>query len=264
MDGLLHIPAQKVLLFSLVLSRVSGLVVTAPAFGTAEVPAQARALLALGLAALVIPGQWHVHPAPADSLAMWLVLVGAELLVGMALGLGVALVLAGADAAGQLVGQASGLMAAELFDPTQNENVSLFSRVLFLTAVAIFVLIGGHRLVMAALLDTFRTMPPGSAVWRNSLAETFVTLALQSLTLGVRAAAPALAALLLANLVLGLIGRTLPQLNIFLVGFGLNAMLALGILALSLGTAIWVFQDQVGPAIESVLAALGETNSPTG
>lgn len=264
MDGLLHIPAQKVLLFSLVLSRVSGLVVTAPAYGTAEVPAQARALLALGLAALVIPGQWHVHPAPADSLAMWLVLVGAELLVGMALGLGVALVLAGADAAGQLVGQASGLMAAELFDPTQNENVSLFSRVLFLTAVAIFVLIGGHRLVMAALLDTFRTMPPGSAVWRGSLAETFVTLASQSLTLGVRAAAPALAALLLANLVLGLIGRTLPQLNIFLVGFGLNAMLALGILALSLGTAIWVFQDQAGPAIESVLGALGETNPPTG
>ncbi len=264
MEWLSHIPAQKVLLFTLVLARVSGLVVTAPAYGTAEVPAQARALLAVGLAALVTPGQWHVSLAPAESLVQWLVLIGAELLVGMALGLGVALLLSGADAAGQLVGQASGLMAAELFDPTQNENVALFSRLLFLTAVAIFVLLGGHRMVMAALLDTFRAMPPGTAAWRASLAETFVTLASQSLALGVRAAAPALAALLLANLVLGLIGRTLPQLNIFLVGFGLNAMLALGILALSLGAALWVFQDQVAPAIETVVTALGDANPPAG
>lgn len=264
MQWLSYISAEKVLLFTLVLARASGLVVTAPAYGTAEIPAQARALLAVGLAALLTPAQWHVHLAPAESLVQWLVLMGAELLVGMALGLGVALLLAGADAAGQLIGQASGLMAAELFDPSQNENVPLFSRLLFLTAVAIFVLLGGHRQVMGALLETFRAMPPGSAAWKAPLAQTFVTLATQSLALGVRAAAPALAALLLANLVLGLIGRTLPQLNIFLVGFGLNAMLALGILALSLGTAIWVFQDQVAPALESVTGALEGANPPAG
>lgn len=258
MDWLSHIPTAKVLLFTLILARVSGLVMTAPAFGTAEVPAQIRALLAVGLTALLIPAQWHVTPALPGSPIHWLVLVGSELVVGMALGLGVAILLAGADAAGQVVGQSSGLMVAELFDPAQNENVPLFSRLLFLTAVAIFVLLGGHRLVMAALLDTFRGMPPGSAVWRESLAETFVALAAQSLALGVRAAAPALAALLLANLVLGLIGRTMPQLNIFLVGFGLNAMLALGVLALALGAAVWVFQDQVAPAIESVVAAFGD------
>jgi len=258
MDWLSHIPAQKVVLIALVLARVSGLVVTAPAYGTAEVPAQVRALLAASLTALLLPGQWQVTPPLPGSLVHWLVLVGSELLVGMALGLGVAILLAGADVAGQVIGQSSGLMAAELFDPTQNESVPLFSRLLFLTTVAMFVLVGGHRLVMAALLDTFRAMPPGSAVWNESLAETFVTLAAQSLALGVRAAAPALAALLLANLVLGLIGRTLPQLNIFLVGFGLNAMLALGVLALSLGAAVWVFQDQVAPAIETLASALGE------
>ncbi len=257
MEWLWHIPAQKVVLFSLVLARVGGLVVTAPAYGTAEVPAQARALLAVGLAALILPGQWHVNPILPGSLVHWLVLVGSELLVGMALGLGVAIVLAGADAAGQLIGQSSGLMAAELFDPTQNESVSLFSRLLFLTAVAVFVLLGGHRLVMAAVLDTFRVLPPGSALWNRSPAEAFVALAAQSLALGVRAAAPALLALLLANLVLGLAGRTLPQLNIFLVGFGLNAMLALGILALSLGAAVWVFQDQVAPAIETLVSGWG-------
>ena len=63
-------------------------------------------------------------------------------------------------------------------------------------------------------------------------------------------------ALLLATLVLGLIGRTLPQLNVMVVGFGLNAMLTFAILALTLGAAVGVFQDQIEPALEMLLDAL--------
>jgi flagellar biosynthetic protein FliR len=79
----------------------------------------------------------------------------------------------------------------------------------------------------------------------------------KSFALGIRAAAPLVTALLLANLVLGLISRTLPQLNILVIGFGVNTMLASGALILSLGAAAWVFGDQIGSAVEAVVRALG-------
>ena len=105
-------------------------------------------------------------------------------------------------------------------------------------------------------MDTFRTIPPGSGGFPNSLAEGFVTLVSQSFSLGIRAAAPAVTALLLATLILGLVGRTLPQLNVLSLGFGLNAMFAFAALAMTLGAAVWAFQDQIQPALETLSDAL--------
>ena len=77
-----------------------------------------------------------------------------------------------------------------------------------------------------------------------------------SFSLAIRVAAPAVTALLLATLILGLIGRTLPQLNVLALGFGLNALLAFAALGLSLGVAAWAFQDQIQPAMEVIFDAL--------
>ena len=150
------------------------------------------------------------------NMVHYLVLLGGEAVIGACLGLGVLILIHGMTLAGELVGQASGLTLADVFDPTLDENVPLFSRLMFLVAVSVFLCIGGHRMVMAGLLDTFQTIPPGSGQFPRSLADGFTTLVSQSFSLGIRAAAPAVTALLLATLILGLIGRTLPQLNIYL------------------------------------------------
>ena len=69
-------------------------------------------------------------------------------------------------------------------------------------------------------------------------------------------AAPVVTSLLLATLILGLVGRTLPQLNIFALGFGLNSLLAFAALGISLGAAAWAFEDQIQPAMQSIFDAL--------
>ena len=69
-------------------------------------------------------------------------------------------------------------------------------------------------------------------------------------------AAPAMVALLLATLILGLVSRTLPQLNVMALGFGLNALVTLAAIGVSLGGAAWVFQDQLEPMLHTVLNAL--------
>jgi len=256
MDWLGQLDVQRFLLFTLVLTRVSGVVMTVPVFGTPDVPVQVRALLGVALAVLVMPSQWDVPVAYPGTILHYLVFVGSELVVGLSLGLGVAILFAGIEVAGQMIAQVSGLAIAEIFDPAQETNVSVFSRLLFLVTLAIFLSIGGHRLVMAGLLDTFQNIPPGSAAMPRPLVETLVALVAESFSLGIRAAAPLVVALLVANLVLGLIGRTLPQLNILVVGFGINSLLTFGALALALGSAAWVFQPQIEPAVAAIVEAL--------
>jgi flagellar biosynthesis protein FliR len=256
MPCLNEILADKLVLFSLVLGRVGGLVATAPLFGMSAVPAQVKALLAFALALLVMPLQWNAATACPGGLAEYAIQLGSEIVIGACLGLGVMVLVYALGLAGEMIGHASGLSAADIFDPTTEENVPHFSRLMVLTTVAVFLCIGGHRMVMAGLLDTYRAIPPGSYAAPQPMLDAFLTLIQQSFSLGIRAAAPTVTALLLATVALGLVGRTLPQLNVLAVGFGLNAMLTFAVLGLTLGAAAWAFQDEVEPALRAVLDAL--------
>jgi flagellar biosynthesis protein FliR len=246
----------KFILFTLVLARVAGLTLTAPIYGTNDVPLRVRAFLAAALALLIVPTQWNATVNVSGSVVYYVGLIGCEALIGACLGLGVWILIYGMMLAGELIGQVSGMSLAEVFDPALDENVPLFSRLMFLLTVSVFLCLGGHRMVMAGLLDTFRAIPPGSGQFPTSAADGFVTLVSQSFALGIRAAAPAVTALLLATLTLGLVGRTLPQLNILSLGFGLNAMLAFAVLGLTVGAAVWAFEDQIPPALETILNVL--------
>ena len=219
-------------LFTFIFARVAGLTMTASIYGTSDVPLQVRVLLAAALSLLILPLQSLGINVSYGSLPQYAILLGIEAAIGACLGLGVLILVHGMTLAGELIGQAGGLGIAEVFDPTLDENVPLFSRLLFLATVAFFLILGGHRAVMAGLLDTFRTLPVGGG-FPKSLADGFVALVGQSFSLGVRVAAPVVTSLLLATLILGLIGRTLPQLNIFSLGFGMNSLLALAALSIS-------------------------------
>ena len=254
---MLDFTQHHLFLFLLVLVRTSGLMLAGPPFGSSEIPAQVRVMLALILAALLFPGQIETPLVPPATLAGYIPAIGAELFVGFLLGSGVVLLFSGVQLAGQIIGQMSGMTLADLYSPGFDANVPLFSQLLYLVALAIFLLAGGHRLAMTGFLDTFAAIPPGSMGLANSLSETTVTLLVQSFSLGIRIAAPAAAALLLASLVLGIISRTLPQLNVMALGFGFNALATFGILGASLAGMAWLLEDEIEPAIRTVLNAIG-------
>ena len=256
MDWLRQLDTEKFLLFTLVLTRVSGLTMTAPIYGTKDVPMQVRVFLALALAMLIAPSQWNVSVEYPGNVLNYLVFLGAELLVGLCLGLGVVILFSGIHLAGQMISRISGMMLADVFDPSLETSVPTISRVMHIVTLAVFVCVGGHRMVMTGLLDTFQTLPPGGSAFPTSMAETFVVLLQQSFCLGIRAAVPAVTALLLSTLVMGLISRTLPQLNILMVGFGMNSMLTFAVLSLTLGAAALAFIDQIELTLEILLEAL--------
>jgi flagellar biosynthetic protein FliR len=242
--------------FVLVLTRVSGLVMTAPIFGTNDIPIRVRAFLAITLALLVTPlqtGAAPTMPASIVDLGLWMT---AELIVGLVLGLGITLLFSGIQIAGQIISQIAGVQLADVINPTFDSNVPIFSQILFYVTLAVFVVTGGHRQVMEALLDTFQGLPPGRVLIPDSLVDVFINILAQSFVLGIRAAAPTMTALLLATLVLALLSRTLPQLNLMAVGFGFSSVVTFATLSISLGIAAWAFQEQVDPTLEALLEGL--------
>lgn len=253
---MLDFTQHHLFVFLLVLVRTSGLVLAGPPFGSAEIPAQVRVLLAIALAMLIFPGQIDTPLTPPATLAGCIPLTAAELLVGFLLGSGIVLLFSGIQLAGQIVGQMSGMTLADVYNPGFDAEVPLLSQLLYLVALSIFLLCGGHRIAMTGFLDTFAALPPGSVGMTTSLADMVVTLLMQSFSLGIRVAAPATVALMLASLVMGIISRTLPQLNVMALGFGLNALTTLGFLSASLAGMAWLFQDEIEPVMETVLHAL--------
>jgi flagellar biosynthesis protein FliR len=178
--------------------------------------------------------------------------------LGIALGLAVLILLSGMQLAGQIISQTSGMTLADVANPTFDTSVPLISQILEMLALAIFFLVGGHRQVMDALLRSFHWMPPGQGRLPDSLVEALAAITSQSFEVGIRAAAPVMVALLLSTLIVALISRTLPQLNAVAVGLNFNSLIVLGMFALCLGSAAWVFQDELDGAVEMITSSFAK------
>ena len=242
--------------YVLVLTRLSGLFLVAPFFGAKSIPRSVRALLLASMALLITV--LHVRPSAitAGTPTDLGILIAREAAVGMVLAVAMMICFSGLQLTGQVISHLGGISIADVFDPSTNASVPFVSQLLVLLATAVLLITGGHRQVMRALLDLFDTMPPGQVRLPPDVLEGVVKLMGLSFETAVRAGAPVAAALLLSMIVLGLLGRTLPQLNILAVGLGLNAFVMLGGLFLTIGIVMWVFQRQEEAIMEWVAAWL--------
>jgi flagellar biosynthetic protein FliR len=247
---------QHAATLALVALRIAALVVFAPVFGPFAVPWRVRLLVALALTALIFPPEVaRAVPVP-QTLAPFLVAAVGELLVGFLLGLGVVALFSALQVAGQLIGQAGGLQVADAAGGGSDSAQPVFSRLFTCVATAVFLTIGGHRRALEALLDTFAWLPAGQGGVSRLPLESVTLLVTQSFVLGLRAAAPAVVALLLATLAIAVVARALPQLNVLAFGLGINALAAITAIGVSLPAACWLFQDQLGVVLDAAQAAI--------
>ena len=223
-----------------------------PVLGTRMVPARVR----IGLAAFIaLAAQASLPPPPQVPLdsALAFSLVLQQVLVGVALGFAVRIVFAAIEFAGELVGLQMGLNFAGFFDPVTASQTTATSRFFGTTVAWLFIVINGHLLVIAALVQSFTAFPVGPEpfAFLKTLqphrwgAEIFRT--------GLWIALPMVAMLLFVNLVLGAISRVAAQINIFAIGFPIT--LSVGLLGL-----LFTLPAMQGPftaALERLLALFG-------
>ena len=245
MQILFSLHADKFFFFGIVLARLGAMLLTAPLYGSWLIPLHIRILSVFVLAALVTPFQWHSSSAIAfDSNTLFFNLL-ANVLIGVSLGLAMMIMFSGVQLAGSLVCQ-SGQLATEKNgeDPTALQG-PLSSRMLQWMALIIFVVMGGHRLMMTALLDSFQSVPIASDLLPERLHEMAVHMVSESFRLALRIGAPIITALLASTLVIGLAGRALPQINSFSIGLTVNLWTTFLTLFFSLTVVAYLFQDYV-------------------
>lgn len=259
---MVELSRQQLLVFLFVLVRVGGLTLAVPALDARFAPPLARTLLAVAVALLVTPVYWNQPTIPDGDLLLLLVPLCREAVLGLVLGLALWLLLAGMRAAGHAIGQLSGMTIADIVSPEAGGSLVL-GELFALLATTVFLVTGGHRQLLAGLLDTFAWMPPGQAGFTTGMAGTLSEVAAQSLLLAVRVATPVLLSLVVTAVILGLVGRLAPQLNVLASGLGVNSLVALTALSLSLASIAWIFQDQTETTIRTVWSAISAFGQPS-
>ena len=233
------------------------MILAAPVLGSRQIPLLFRVAggLMISLVALPLVG------IPTDTPHHWSGLVSAalsEAVIGSTLGLGVLIIYSAAESVGTIIGQMAGLQV-DTFSGAETSGQSTTGRLFAILSAAVFVLIGGPEMLIASVLDSFKTLPVGSPVETTNLLETCITLLHQSFLLALKAVAPAMGALMVATIVVGMLSRSLPQINILQVGLSSNLIVMLLALFLTLGGCIWLFVDDLQASIQFLQQALRKT-----
>jgi flagellar biosynthesis protein FliR len=220
-----------------------------PVLGTRTVPARVRVALAF-LVALAAQASLPPMPVVALDSPAAVMLVVQQLLIGLSLGFAVRIVFAAVEFAGEVIGLQMGLNFAGFFDPATATQTTATSR-FFGTIVAwLFIVINGHLLVIAALAQSFQAFPVGPEPFAFLRAVQPQVWGSEVFMLGLWIALPLVSMLLFVNLVLGVISRVAPQMNVFSIGFPIT----LGVGLLGVLFTLPMMQRPFTMAIERMLA----------
>jgi flagellar biosynthesis protein FliR len=231
--------------------RILALVASAPVLGHASVPMRVKIGLAAFIAVIVAPTLGAMPQVTVFSAAGTWILVN-QLLIGLALGFTMQIVFGAVEMAGGIIGLGMGLGFATLIDPQSHGSTDVLSMLLNMIAMLAFVALDGHLQVISALVMTFQSVPVSANIlsapgWRM-LAEWGTTL----FAGGMLIALPVVAALLIANLCLGILNRAAPQIGIFQIGFAVTMLVGLLLIQLMLPNMIPLFARMIDNGIEEM------------
>jgi len=233
--------------------RVLALFATAPVLGMRQVPARVK----IGLALLIaVAAQPTLPAAPTIALdsALAFEAVIQQLLIGAALGFAARVVMAGIEMAGELIGLQMGMNFAAFFDPISASQSTAVSRFFGTSAAWLFVVMNGHLLLTAAVIESFNAFPVAQAAGSPMAFLAQVQpqqWGAEIFRLGLWIALPIVTMLLFTNLVLGIISRVASQMNVFAIGFPIT----LGVGLIGMTMTLPMMEVPFTMALERLLAS---------
>lgn len=236
---------QGILVFWLVVARIGGLIAGAPFLGSPVIPRQVKVALALTLSFLMLPGLANlskiVYP---DHLANYVVFFLTEIGLGFLMGNIMKLIFVGVELGGQIVGIQMGLGMAEFFDPQSNWETSIIPKFNSIIAMFIFISINGHLFLFKTLMESFILIPPGYFVLSSSLVKVVVSMVGNIFVISLKAGIPVILTLLLVQIVMGVMNRVIPQINIFMISLPLKILVGLFVLGFSMPYFLYFLEDE--------------------
>jgi flagellar biosynthetic protein FliR len=248
-QGLAGIETQ-LWLWMIAMIRPGAAFMAAPVFGSPQVPMQLRAVVALAIGIPALANTPFVLPVGGIVTIEGFLLVAGEILAGLAMGFAVQIGFSAAIIAGEVIGNAMGLGFAGMMDPATGAPSPAVSQYLSLMATFLFLSTGGHLQLAAIIVESYRALPPGEAWMGARSIQGLALFGSELFAAGLAIALPVGFAIILVQLVMAMLARSAPQMNIFSVGLPATLMAGLVLLAI----AAPVMADGITAAIQRGLA----------
>jgi len=237
--------------FFAVFARIMGFFIILPVLSGNSIPIPARLILSVALAVLAFVGNVVVLPAYEPTILGFGLMVASEFFVGLIIGLIVMMIFSIFHFVGQLVDFQMGFGMVNVFDPFTQQQTPITGNFYFLIVSLFFVTTGALRQVMGAFFQSFGEIPLGQGQLFGNwiLANQIVAIIVYYFTLGLRIALPVIGTIIIVDVVLGILVKAVPQMNVFVVGLPIKVMLGLIIIFLTLPFLTAVFEMEIMPNV---------------
>lgn len=228
-------------LYFLVFVRISGIIFTAPFFGSAIIDVRLKIFFSFILAVVVFYTVPKISFENINTILLMLIIVK-ELLIGIMTGFLGRLLFIGVEFGGQVIGFQMGFGVVNVIDPQTNSQVSIIAQFQNIVMILIFLAIGGHRLLIESIAKSFFVVPVGTFVIPQTANFYLVKIFSEIFVIALKIVAPVFVTLLVTHVVMGIIARLVPQINILIVGFPIQIAAGLIIIIFSMTYFYTVFE----------------------
>jgi len=253
------IPVHQFQAFLICTARVAGFISAIPVYFGSQTPARIKVPLVFAISLLLFPVLSPALPEISFNPVFFLFFTINETLLGLLLGLISRLIFTTVEFGGTIIGYQMGFAAANIFDPQHESQISLISQFQNVFAILIFLALDGHHIFIKTAAKSYQLLPPGQLDLSGEAIPYLMELTSRMFALGVQFSAPVLAVLLLSGLILGILARVFPQLNVFLLSFPLNIGISFVVIALTLDMVTSLLRrefDAMGERIITILQYL--------
>lgn len=213
---------ELIVTFLLIFSRIGAFMVAVPLFGGPSTPGQVKAGMAFVVSLILLPLVAPPQHELAGGLLELGLAVAREIGVGLLTGLICNMILQVLNIIGQIFDLHIGFLMSSFFDPAMGGQITLTAKFLYLMGIVLFFTLDGHHMLLMGMARSFDSLPLNTAVFNGGAMTVLVRAFSRMFTVAVQISAPVIAVMLIIDICLGLLGRTAPQMNIFMLGFSLK------------------------------------------
>lgn len=245
-------------IFLISLVRFSGFFLNIPVYSETIIPMQVKAGLSALCALLILPHMLLTQTLPELTVLEYGLMAIKELALGFSLGYMVLVIISALRLGGQIIGMQIGFSFVQVADPTSNQGLGIISEFFQLAGSLTFLFVGGHLLILKAFFNSFQLVPLAGLHITGSIVEEIVMYSRMIFVCGLQIAMPIIAVILIGDVALGIIARTVPKMNIFQVGFSLKILGGLTVLIILMPYLGDLIRHLIGISMDEINLLLGK------
>ncbi|KUG03606.1 flagellar biosynthesis protein flir [hydrocarbon metagenome] len=246
--------------FFLILGRLSGLFISAPIFSSKQIPVTVKALLLAILAATLacfVPVSYGIQ---VENLGQFTAAMVAEIFVGYIIGFTVYILLGAIQLAGQIMDMQMGFAIVNVVDPQSGAQIPLMGNLTQVLALLMYLAVDGHHYLLQAIVHSYKIIPVLGLNLSGEFYQLIVQISVYMFVIAVKIAAPILVVTMITDIAMGFMARTVPQMNVFIVGLPLKIIVGLVALCIFLPVYLWIFNilfDRFFAYLDQIIMVLG-------